>query len=210
MQIIDKEKQLVIAIKQSDGNAFKEICKLYYDQIYRFLWRRTRDNETACDLVQDVFLNVWKNRSNLDENKPIKAYFYRAANNAAINHLHKKVLTHKHFDKDQPVEDPVSNDKDMDFQEYLDDVLYDIPEQQRIVFILNKFEGFKYTEIAETLQISVKTVESRMSKTLKTLRARLGHLLMIVLFIFTFFSNKFMNVHFKLKQDRVFFSDLCR
>ncbi len=180
MQIPENEKQLVIAIKQSDSDAFKKICELYYEQIYRFLWRRTRDGETACDLVQDVFLNVWKNRKNLDENKSIKAFFYRSAINAAINHLHRKVLVDKHFVMNESVEH-LSGDNDADLKEYLDDALQGIPEPQRIVFILNKFEGFKYKEIADILQISVKTVESRMSKTLKTLRSKLSHLLIFIL-----------------------------
>jgi len=71
-------------------------------------------------------------------------------------------------------------------------VLQDLPEDQRIVFILNKFEGFKYAEIAETLQISIKTVESRMSKALKHLREKLRHLLILLPFIY--FSSEIIRV----------------
>jgi len=178
---INPEKELVIAIKISDGAAFKELCQIYYDPLYRFLWRKTYNDEAAEDLVQDLFMNVWKARENLDENQSIKAYIYRAANNLAINYLRKEQLVQQRFEdnlKDDPADSTGSN---LEFQEILDDILQDIPENQRTVFILNKFEGLKYTEIADTLQISVKTVESRMSKTLKVLREKLAHLICLII-----------------------------
>jgi RNA polymerase sigma-70 factor (ECF subfamily) len=61
------ETELIKAIRHSDKAAFKALCQIYYDPLYRFLWRKTRDEETARDLVQELFLNVWKNRANLDE-----------------------------------------------------------------------------------------------------------------------------------------------
>jgi len=180
---INIEKELIKAIKLSDGAAFKKLCQIYYEPLFRFLWRKTRVNEAAEDLVQDLFLNVWKARENLDENQSIKAYIYRAANNLAINYIRKKQLVQKSF-PDNLEDDPADNSKsNMEFREVLDDILQDIPENQRAVFILNKFEGLKYKEIAETLQISIKTVESRMSKTLKVLRERLAHLICLIIFV---------------------------
>ena len=186
------EFELVKAIKTSDNHAFKEFCRIYYEPLYRFLWRKTRDEQTSLDLVQELFLNIWKHRKNLDESRSVKPYLYRSANNLAINHLKKKAVRQSYFVATPSAGLQSRPDGKREFQEYLDDVLQDLPEDQRIVFILNKFEGFKYAEIAETLQISIKTVESRMSKALKHLREKLRHLLSLLPFIY--FSSEIIRV----------------
>ena len=179
-----REIELVAAIKLSDNTAFKALCQTYYEPLYRFLWRKTRNETTAMDLVQDLFLAVWKQRERLDETRSIKAYLYCSANNLAINHLKKKALKQSYFVEDVPVEQISQTETSRKFQEYVDDVLQDLPEAQRTVFMLNKFDGLKYAEIAEVLDISIKTVESRMSKTLKTLREKLRHLLVLIYFFY--------------------------
>jgi len=168
------ELELIKAIRCADKTAFRGLCQIYYDALYRFLWRKTRDEETAKDLVQELFLNIWKNRANLDETQSSKAYIYRAAHNLAINHLKKKALRQTHILSSAAAEQLSGTDEQRDFEEYVEEVLQDLPEEQRLVFTLNKFEGLRYREIAEMLQFSVKTVESRMSKALKTLREKLG------------------------------------
>jgi RNA polymerase sigma-70 factor (ECF subfamily) len=171
------ELELIKAIRHDDKTAFKALCRIYYDPLYRFLWRKTRDEETAKDLAQELFLNVWKNRANLDETQSGKAYLYRAANNIAINHLKRKAVRQAYTVDSSAAERMAETEETNDFQEYAEEVLQDLPEEQRLVFTLNKFEGLKYQEIAEMLDISVKTVESRMSKALRTLREKLAPLL---------------------------------
>lgn len=85
------EPELIKALRQDDRGAFKTFCGIYYDPLYRFLWRKTRDEETAKDLVQELFLNIWKNRANLDETQSSKPYLYRAANNLAINPMFSSI-----------------------------------------------------------------------------------------------------------------------
>jgi len=181
------EIELIKAIRHDDKAAFKALCRIYYDPLYRFLWRKTRDEETAKDLVQELFLNVWKNRANLDEAQSSKAYLYRAANNIAINHLKKKAVRQAYTLDSPAAERMAGTDEKQDFQEYAEEVLHDLPEEQRLVFTMNKFEGLKYHEIAEMLNVSVKTVENRMSKALKALREKLGHLLSLAAFFHFFF-----------------------
>ena len=166
------DEELTRAINSSDRAAFKQLCKRYYDPLYRFLWRKTRNHDSAQDLVQELFMNVWNRRARLDEKLSIKAYLYRAANNLAINHLRKKVLRQAHFVDNLDHAPAGHSDEERELQECLDEALQYLPEAQRTVFVLNRFEGLKYDEIAETLQISIKTVESRMSQALKHLRAK--------------------------------------
>lgn len=145
---------------------------MYYNQLYSFIWRRVGDQDSTKDILQDLFLNVWKLRDQLDETKSIKSYLFTSANNLIINFLKRKSSLMKKIGS-IPIENlsiDVNGQQEMDA--YLNDALNGISEKLKIVFIMNKFEGFKYQEIAEILNISVKTVENRMSKILKLLRKK--------------------------------------
>lgn len=175
------EAELINALIKGDRNAFKALFELYYDPLFRFLWRKTRDKSIAEDLIQTLFINVWNRRTHVDSSKSFKSYLYKSASNLAINHLKKMVLTQS--TKETVLQTPAESTMDREAQlaEYLEDALYRFPYEQRSVFLLNKFEGFKYVEIAEMLGVSVKTVESRMSKVLKALRNEMAHLLTALL-----------------------------
>ncbi len=175
------DKQLTEAIRASDGAAFKVLYFRYYEALFRFVLRRTGEYETAKDLTQDTFTRVWQNRRNLDSGQSIKAYFYRAANNLAINHLKKKVLrqadsleNHKHIAA-------VSNIYDFETEDKIGELLNSLPEKERVVFTLNRFEGLKYVEIAGVLGVSIKTVEKHMSRALKSLRGSFKHLMVLLI-----------------------------
>ena len=182
------EKDLILLIKKGDQKAFREIAAIYYEKLYLFMWRRTGDDQIAYDLLQDLFLNVWKRREELDPGKSFKAYLYSAANNLAINHFKSLKIRGKYFSENAEEIEHKSSQNPAEFHEYLEDVLYGLPQEQKSVFILNKFDGFKYSEIAEMLDISVKTVESRMAKILKTLREKLGPLLIVLAAFLTGFK----------------------
>ncbi len=171
------EADLIRKIQASDAQAFKRLAEIYYDAMYRFLWRKTRQEDASQDLVQELFLNLWKARTRLQPEKPIKAFLYRAANNLAIDHLRKKVNRQKHFSEELEFEPVVQDGAQERLRDSIDAALAELPEPQRIVFMMNRHEGLKYREIAEMLEISVKTVESRMSKALRFLRENLKHLL---------------------------------
>jgi len=183
VEISLKDKDLVSRIKNSDQSAYKELYYMYAEKLYGFLWRKISNEDLAKDLVQDLFFKLWQNRKNLDKNQSIKAYLYRSANNLAIDHYRKKKI----FISDEIEETHFGNYKlDMSF-EVESEILKEInklPEMQRKVFLLSRFEELKYREIAEFLGISHKTVESHISKALAKLRINLEHLITISFFIF--------------------------
>jgi RNA polymerase sigma-70 factor (ECF subfamily) len=166
------EPELIRRIKNSDAAAFKELSKIYYKPLYGFIWRRTGDPEAVKDILQELFLSVWRLRNSLDEKRPVKPYLFAAANNRIKNFLKSKSLRGKRIIDSLSDELAAGRTPDADFSMFLEDALSGLPENQKMVFIMNKFEGFKYSEIAQMLEISEKTVESRMSKILKELRKR--------------------------------------
>ena len=84
------DSDLVTAVRASDEAAFKSLYYRYYQTMFNFLWRRTRDYEASKDLTQELLIRLWKHRENLDPKQSLRAYLYRIANNLAIDHLRKK------------------------------------------------------------------------------------------------------------------------
>ncbi|MGE5496758.1 MAG: RNA polymerase sigma factor [Syntrophothermus sp.] len=166
----NNERELIIRVKESDHDAFKALCRIYYQPLCRYLFRRTLDREASFDLVQELFINVWKNRHRLNENQPVKAYLYKAATNLSVNHLKSRTARRTSAPGDMDLHPESAGNSSPDSALYLEDILSRLPENERTVFELNKFDGMKYSEIAEMLKVSVKTVEARMSRALKSLR----------------------------------------
>lgn len=178
------DSELTEAIRNSDPKAFKIFYHRYFRAVYSKLWRKTRDPESAYDLMQDTFMRLWKNRRDLKPERSIKAYLFRITHNLAIDFGRKRSLDYDYFDKDVSVESrTLHQDEPGELEERVLAAITELPDPLQTVLTLNRFDGLKYREIAEALGISVKTVESRMSKALKILREKLHPLLIVAPFV---------------------------
>ena len=166
------DEKLVEAIKENDHDAFKILYYRYFQKLIRFAYYRLHSIETARDLVQELFFKVWTGRERLNPQKSIKAYLYKSLNNLIINHLKlSSTQTSLLSDLDE------SKIKAEEKQEYKIDIknaIERLPEKLKNVFILSRLEGYKYSEIAEICNISVKAVEKRMTKVFVLLRKEFG------------------------------------
>lgn len=135
---------------------------------------KTHDSETAKDLVQDTFIKVWESRYHLDETRSLKSFVYKIANNLTLNHLrHLKVKSNLiQYIEVEPISEgtPHSTLEDKEFQKQLLGFIEQLPLQTRTVFLMSRMEDLSYQEIADRLDISIKTVESHIGKALKRLR----------------------------------------
>jgi len=167
------DMQLVESIKSSQVEAFKTLYYRYYNDLYRFFWLRTNSKDKAKDLSQDVFTRIWENRQKLDGKKSIKAYLYRIANNLVIDSFRKKSSQEIHFAEGFSAND-ISTEESLETDTAIKLAINNLPEKIHIVFILSRYHGLKYAEIAQTLNISIKTVESRIGQALHLLREELS------------------------------------
>ncbi|MCP4724588.1 MAG: RNA polymerase sigma-70 factor [bacterium] len=166
----EKLIELVNDIKRSDPDAFKQLYYSYYNKLYSYLCYRTSSAYVSKDLIQDVFTRVWTNRESLDPAQSISAYLYRIAANLVVDHFRKMAVEKKHFSDKMP-EDIDSKESDQyEIRDLVTKLLDGLPEDERTVFIMNRYEGYKQREIAEVLDVSVKTVENRIGKVLSYLR----------------------------------------
>jgi len=167
------DPDLIKGIIAGDSRAFEEFYKRYFTALCLFANSRTGDAELSREVVQEVFLSLWKNRSKLVIRESAKSYLYRAVINRIINHFkHKKVEAayRESLEKD-PAD---SNQADQyELEEKLFQLIDALPPRRKEVFTLSRFEGLRYKEIAQRLNISPKTVEGQMSQALKFLEENL-------------------------------------
>jgi len=154
-----------------------------------------KDTDTSEEIVQEVMFKIWVNRNSLQITGPIRNYLMRAVRNSCLNFLkHLDVCKdHRAWYETMDKESGPSPEEIMivsELEQKIRNAIDDLPLERRKIFILNRYDRLSYTEIAEKLDISIKTVENQMGKALKTLRNDLSEYLpLIVLFFFDIFSN---------------------
>lgn len=156
---------------------FKRIFDQFYHPIKNFLYYKLGDVDLAEDITQEVFLKAWQKRDGIVM-ETVKSLLYTIASNLAVNHFnsarHKYEFGLNHEDKASG-ESPHYRMEEEEFAEKLRSVIGKLPENQRVVFLMNRIDDLTYREIAQRLDISVKAVEKRMHKALELLKSHIEH-----------------------------------
>lgn len=143
------------------------------------------DLDEAKNLVHEVFISVWEKFEELPEDTNFRSYLYTSARNRCLNYIRDQ-KKHVAFDSvyDQGVVAEYNSIEIRELEKEIDLAINTLPEKCRLVFELSRYEELKYAEIAQKMNISVKTVEAHMSKALSLLRKALANFLSLLLFIF--------------------------
>ncbi|HAZ03309.1 MAG: hypothetical protein A2W90_21160 [Bacteroidetes bacterium GWF2_42_66] len=183
------EEQLFSKIKEGDEDAFNKAFDLYYPRLCFFADNIIHDFDLSRSVVQQVFVDLWIRRTNLDILFSLKSYLFQAVKNEALDILkHRKVETkylQSFREKDEQgwfhdqIEEAELNDR-------INIAIQELPPRCRDIFMLCRFEELKYSEIAERLNISVKTVEMQISIALKKIRTKLSPYQSVSLLSFLF------------------------
>ncbi len=151
----------------------EQLFRTHYAALCRAVYPIVRDRDTAEDMVQDVFMKIWRSKTKLDAEQSVKAYLFRAAINTALNFLEKNRRTDPWDDALADHYGVNSTEETIAYQETKQRVAHalgQLPPKCKVVFSLSRFEEMSYAEIAQHLQISVKAVEKHMGKALKIMR----------------------------------------
>lgn len=169
---------LIERIRNSDKDAFKDFFHCTHPSIYRFIFRYIGNRETAEDLTQEVFFNFWKHREHINSTLYPKAYLFKIARNLALNHINRHShKSEKYIVRENNLSLVLSPEDEYDKHFFFDEfqrAINDLPERCRATFILCKYEGFEYSEIAEIMCVSLQTVKNQMNKAIAILRKRLS------------------------------------
>ncbi len=166
-----------------DDRQFEQLFKAYYNPLFAYAYTIVHDEALAEEIVQTVFLRLWEKREAIAIQVSWKAYLYKAIYHESLNsrkrwHLHQLYVQ----GQGEPVGVTDSTDG-RELEARLEEALRQLPEKCRTVFQLSRFEELKYQEIADRLQISIKTVEAHMGKALKVLRVQLADFLVSLAFL---------------------------
>lgn len=160
--------------------------KAHYKELHSYAAVMLRDEDTAEEIVQSMFLKFWEKRELLNVQTSIKAYLYKCVYNDSLNYLkHQKVKTKYQdfaaYTMNDHHEAASSRVELTELQYKLQEALNELPEHCRTIFQMSRFEELKYREIAEQLDLSIKTVENQMGKALKILRLKLADFITLIL-----------------------------
>lgn len=176
-----------------DEKHFENIFREHYTGLVNFARHYVTDPDEAESIVQELFTGLWSKADSITIRTSVKSYLYGAVRNACLNYLkHLKVQNayteHQlHLATDLDTTDFLELDE---LKARIDEAFEQIPEKCREIFELSRYEGKKYHEIADELNLSIKTVENQMGKALKILRRELQDYLLLI-FIFITHGGKF-------------------
>jgi RNA polymerase sigma-70 factor (family 1) len=165
----DRIKYLQDRIGVSDQWAYKELFTSLYGYLFHFARTLLKSKEPAEEVVSDVFIKVWENRGDLDRIKNLKVYLYISTRNCAYNYLEKQRRTVTHptaeFPEDLPsiYFDPEQLLITADMLAMIQQAINQLPPKCKMIFKLAKEDGLKYREVAEVLNLSIKTVENQLA-----------------------------------------------
>jgi RNA polymerase sigma-70 factor, ECF subfamily len=164
--------------EHDDYAAFERLFYINYNPLRSFSKKLVRINEVAEELVSEFFLKIWTHRKGIVISSSAKAYLYTAVRNRSFDHLRKEKRA-SWANLEEAATIPCNSvgaqqyAELMELQTTIDKAVAQLPKQCRLIFQLSRDHGLKYQEIADSLKLSVKTVETQMGRALKSLRIKL-------------------------------------
>jgi RNA polymerase sigma-70 factor (ECF subfamily) len=161
---------------------FESLFREHFVPMCQYCMFYVKDAEIAEEIVQDLFYKLWLKREDINVNGSPKSYLYVSLRNHTLNYLNRLKIEGKYSDyvesqRDRVAENQTSRLEEKDMDMILQQALAQLPAKRREIFELSRFGELKYSEIAEKLNLSVKTVESQMSKALEQMRHFLARFL---------------------------------
>jgi len=186
------EGELIVKLKAGDVAIFEILYKEMQPRLYAFARKFTSDSDSARDMVQEVFIDLWDRIAELQINTSVKSYLFSMVHNKCLNLIRSQKVHHKYtsyteiklkeselfyFEANESVHSSIFM---QDIQEILDKKIEELPEGCREVFKLSRLDGLENKQIAEKLELSVRTVENQIYRALKVLKESLSDYLMII------------------------------
>ncbi|WAC39666.1 sigma-70 family RNA polymerase sigma factor [Pedobacter sp. SL55] len=179
MEIRQTSDSYIDEVRESDPLEFETLFKNFSEVLYNYANYYLHDMEAAKTVVNDTFLRLWNGK-----HRPlyVKPYLYRSVKNACLNYLsqHKNKVVLKEFAELEMLSDGAinfdHNDETTDKLIFLEKVISNLPAKRQLVFKMFRFDELSYAEIAELLNISVRTVEDHLAKSMQFIHAQAKHL----------------------------------
>ncbi len=180
----------------ADNEAVFEILyKKYFRELHAYAFTFSKDWDVAEEIVQTTFMKLWEKNETIEVGASIKSYLYMSVYHSSLNYLRGQKVQQQYETKTAHLMKDQSHDATQklamnELEIFLQKALSKLPEKCRAIFHLSRFEELKYQEIADQLNISIKTVETHMGKALRILRKEMKEFLPIIaLSLFNMFHS---------------------
>ena len=176
---MDNEANIIRRIRQGDIKEFESLFRSSYASLVRYAKTIVKDHDTAEEIVQEFFFRMWQDREKMNITSSVNGYLFRSVHNRCLHFIEHQKVVEKHESEiiastDELNEQVTDTIYYNELQARVARVLEKLPDRCSRIFSMNRFEGLKYSEIAEKLSVSVKTVELNMGKALKEFRKALA------------------------------------
>jgi RNA polymerase sigma-70 factor (ECF subfamily) len=173
-----RDTEITARIRKGDVGQFESLFRSSYVSLVRYAKTLIQDHDTAEEIVQDLFFRLWQDKENLKIVSSLNGYLFRSVHNKCLHYIEHNRVVERHAEEmsyrqseNQEIPSDILNYKEL--QEKVASILEKLPERCGKIFTMSRFDGLKYTEIAEKLSVSVKTVEANMGRALKEFRKEL-------------------------------------
>jgi RNA polymerase sigma-70 factor, ECF subfamily len=172
-----EDKELFNKLKLGEERAFQDLFRKYYSAMCSFACQFLKDSELAEETAQDMFVKIWEKRETLNIDTSVRHYFFRSIRNHCLNQIQHEKIKKKYagmvLENSHQEINPEHFYIEVDLIQRIEKSIDSMPPKRQEIFRLSREQGLKYKEIADTLKISVKTVEAQMGLALKYLREEL-------------------------------------
>lgn len=188
-----KDSDILALLKDGNEKAFSYLYEKMWQRLFDNAYRRLPDEDVVKGLIQDLFVELWQKRANIEIHTSFASYLNTALKYKIFNYIKSHQIREKYKQKQllfqpalhNPIEDKLS---EHELQVAFNKCLVKIPQKCKTVFLLRLNQGLSYAEIAQTLNISKSTVEKHMIKSFKILRRHLqSYLYSVFAIVFPFF-----------------------
>jgi RNA polymerase sigma-70 factor, ECF subfamily len=174
-----RDTEIIGRIRQGDIGQFEMLFRSSYVSLVKYARTMIKDHDTAEEIVQDLFFRLWQDKEKIKIDSSLNGYLFRAVHNRCIHYFeHLKVVKqHSQEIVHETHESPENPEEVLRYKELqvkIASILERLPERCGKIFMMNRFEGLKYSEIAIKLSVSIKTVEANMGRALKEFRKALA------------------------------------
>lgn len=188
------EEKIIYLLKQGEDSAYKYLYDRHYTILCSIAYEYVKDYFVSQTIVDDLIFHIWEKRESLTINTSLRAYLVRATRNRCINHLNlekeQRELTFSAMDRVQKdrafyfesVEYPLATLLEQELEQEIGQAIENLPADCRKIFLMSRWEGKRYDQIAEELGISVNTVKYHMKNALARLAKDLSKYLIVLLF----------------------------
>src|SRR5690606_2765735 len=181
------DKELALLVSKGTVEAFNALYRLYSPRLFRFAFSLLKNEEDAKEVIQDVFIIIWRKRFEIRSEQSLRSYLFKISYNVVIDKIRKRIkektfLSHlyQYFE----VSESSQTLEYAQLNQQLQEAVEALPPRRRLILKLSREQNLSHKEIAEKLGISIKTIENQITLSLRQIKDQLGsNDLLVLLFI---------------------------